>query len=200
MVEQRLEQVIVVAIDDQDVKRCLRQLLGHRKSTESRSDNYDLRGSGMVGSHFKVTSVGVDLLGLMRLPEYRRLPWRHRAALGWRPHRVWERLRSRSRRPLRRTDQPANDGISGSQKVDRAGAITTSQNPVVAPSSRPRQNGSWSQRWAFPPLCRQCLDAPQRVIQRTSPSENHIPGCDQHVRAVNNGRPDCESIDLLSSR
>jgi hypothetical protein len=25
-------------------------------------------------------------------------------------------------------------------------------------------------------------------------------GCDQHVRAVNNGQPDCENIDWLSSR
>ena len=50
LVEQRLEQVIVVTIDDHDVKRCLRQLLGGRKSTESCSNNHDPRGSGMVGS------------------------------------------------------------------------------------------------------------------------------------------------------
>jgi hypothetical protein len=36
------------------------------------------------------------------------------------------------------TDQATNDGIPGSQKLDRAWAITTSQNPAFGPSTRSR--------------------------------------------------------------
>jgi hypothetical protein len=35
------------------------------------------------------------------------------------------------------SDQPADDGIPGGQKLDRAYAIMTSQNPVVGRSTRP---------------------------------------------------------------
>ena len=53
LVEQRLKQVVVVAIDDGDVERRLRQLLGRRKAAESCSDNYDAMAPGRCvhGSH-----------------------------------------------------------------------------------------------------------------------------------------------------
>ena len=51
LVEQRLEQVIVVAIDDRDVERRFRQLLGRRKPTETCPDNYDTEGSAMAEGH-----------------------------------------------------------------------------------------------------------------------------------------------------
>ena len=43
LVEQRLEQVVIVTIDDRDIKRRPRELRGRRKAAESRSDDDDAR-------------------------------------------------------------------------------------------------------------------------------------------------------------
>src|SRR5262245_3592250 len=53
LIEQRLEEVIVVAIDDGDVERCSRQLLGRRQPAESRPDDHDARASArkLNGAH-----------------------------------------------------------------------------------------------------------------------------------------------------
>src|SRR6516162_922661 len=41
LIQKRLEQVVIVAIDDGDVEWCSRQLLGGRKPAESSSDNHN---------------------------------------------------------------------------------------------------------------------------------------------------------------
>src|SRR5262249_9119705 len=46
LIEQRLEQVVVVTIDDRDLERRLPQLLGDGKSSKTRSDDHDA-GAGL---------------------------------------------------------------------------------------------------------------------------------------------------------
>src|SRR6266566_8536087 len=78
LVEQRLEQVVIVAIDDGDIKRRLRELLGRRKAAESRSDDDDARwpGCGMNGCHISFASLCVESPGFMPLPECQWPHWR----------------------------------------------------------------------------------------------------------------------------
>src|SRR5215211_7868743 len=58
LIEQRLEQMIIVAVDDGDVERRLRQSLGGRKATEARADDDHTRASGpsVAGGHAEFTS------------------------------------------------------------------------------------------------------------------------------------------------
>jgi hypothetical protein len=51
LVEQRLEQVIVVTIDDRDGEPRSRQLLGRRKPAETCPDNHDMEGTAMAEGH-----------------------------------------------------------------------------------------------------------------------------------------------------
>jgi hypothetical protein len=154
------------------------------------------------------------------------------------------------------SDQPADDGIPGGQKLDRAYAIMTSQNLVVGCSTRPGRrgkprtsirieandalldvshraiplsdqaasrvgNGKLASAWITSPVKIGNGGAsltPSAAITTTTlrwvaefgasqPSSSRAPprkivssAVVKPCRAVNNGRPNCENIDWLSSR
>src|SRR6266511_1697068 len=102
LIEQRLEQMVIVAIDDGDVEGPLRQLLGSRQTAEPCSDDHNARAPGYGLGHVghDVTRLSLSRYpGVMQLRECRRPHWCPREAPSWMRPRIWTWLRLRGPRP-----------------------------------------------------------------------------------------------------